>query len=97
MGRRTIVATRVSYGKKSTPAKLREYTVTQGGPVGTKAEWKEYADGMGADILFQELKKEKKLDLNEEAKQGRHYCASCGKRMRKHYSGHCPKCRDEGY
>jgi len=36
-------------------------------------------------------------DYNREARLGRNYCASCGKRMKYHYSGHCVKCRRHGF
>jgi len=43
------------------------------------------------------VKGRKTVDYNKLARMGIYFCASCGKRMRKHhYTGHCKKCRDRG-
>jgi hypothetical protein len=36
-------------------------------------------------------------DYNKLAMKGIHFCASCGKHMKKyHFSGHCPNCIRKG-
>lgn len=35
-------------------------------------------------------------DLNALARSGVHFCASCGRQMKYHYSGHCATCRRKG-
>jgi hypothetical protein len=51
----TIIAYRVTYGKKSTPLKDREYTANAwGSPVGTKAEWNKWAKKLKKKIVFKE-------------------------------------------
>jgi len=47
---------------------------------------------------MKKVKGRKTMDLNALARQGLHFCASCGKRVQKrHYSGHCLKCRLKGF
>ncbi len=48
---KTIILKRVSYGKKSTPVKDREYRFS-GGPVGTKTEWRKWAKKKKLKIKF---------------------------------------------
>jgi len=53
-----------------------------------------------AKLKYRNLKKAKYdtdvIDYNALAKKGIHFCASCGKRMPHHYSGHCLACRKKG-
>ncbi len=50
---KTITLKRVSYGKKSTLIKDREYRFP-GGPVGTKTEWRKWAKKKKLNIRFVE-------------------------------------------
>jgi len=37
------------------------------------------------------------IDYNALARKGIHFCASCGKRMKRHHdTGHCARCRRLG-
>jgi len=56
MKMKTIIAKRVSYGRKDTPVADREYKINGTGPVGTKKEWREWAKGK-VKIKFVECKK----------------------------------------
>ena len=60
MTKKTLIAKRVSYGKKTTSIKDREYRLTTGGSVGTKKEWRVWAKKKNIKIVFKELKGGKK-------------------------------------
>ena len=50
------ICKRVSYGKKSTPVKDREYRLGSCGPVGTKKEIRTWAKKHNAKVKFVEVK-----------------------------------------
>jgi len=77
----TLIVSRVTYGKQTTPFKDREYVSNKWGfPVGTRIEWEKFAKQKGFKVKFRELPK-KMVFVNQPYKY-KYVVLDSGKRKR---------------
>lgn len=96
IGSKVFPLVRVSYGKKSTPKKDREYKMQlySGSPVGTIKEWKKFGKKSGVDKLHINESDGSHFYVDIDAK-GRKKCVKCGKYEPMTGDNFCEFCDEE--